>query len=176
LKGDCRTLGAPYVSGARSRSRRVVKSGVALIVVTCLAACMVGPDYRKPEVQVPEGFKEGVDWQRAEANPQAAISSTWWRTYGDDKLNGLVEQALQANQSIASAEAAYRVALATVEEDRAGLFPVVKAGWRFSGKHRVVVCRSGQQRRGYRERQLGTGPVGADTAPARASEGERTIV
>src|SRR5471030_1005896 len=128
LKGDCRTLGAHYVSGARSRSRRVVKSGVALIVVTCLAACMVGPDYRKPEVQVPEGFKEGVDWQRAEANPQAAISSTWWRTYGDDKLNGLVEQALQANQSIASAEAAYRVALATVEEDRAGLFPVVKAG------------------------------------------------
>ena len=128
MKGDCRTLRGSYVSDARSRSWRVVKSGVALIFATSLAACMVGPDYRKPEVQVPEGFKEGVDWQRAEANPQAAISSTWWRTYGDDKLNDLVEQALQANQSIASAEAAYRVALATVEEDRAGLFPVVKAG------------------------------------------------
>jgi NodT family efflux transporter outer membrane factor (OMF) lipoprotein len=105
-----------------------MQGGVALFVATSLAACMVGPDYRKPGVQVPEDFKEGVDWQRAEANPQAAISSTWWRMYGDDKLNGLVEQALQANQSIASAEAAYRVALATVEEDRAGLFPVVKAG------------------------------------------------
>jgi NodT family efflux transporter outer membrane factor (OMF) lipoprotein len=89
---------------------------------------MVGPDYRKPEIQVPEGFKEGVDWQRAEANPQAAISSTWWRMYGDDKLNGLVEQALQANQSIAAAEAAYRVALATVEANQASLFPVVKVG------------------------------------------------
>jgi NodT family efflux transporter outer membrane factor (OMF) lipoprotein len=89
---------------------------------------MVGPDYHKPEVQVPQGFKEGVDWQRAEVNPQAAIASTWWRMYGDDKLNGLVEQSLQANQSIASAEAAYRVALATVEFQRAGLFPVVKAG------------------------------------------------
>lgn len=89
---------------------------------------MIGPDYRKPEVQVPEGFREGVDWQRAQANPQAAISSTWWRMYGDDKLNGLVEQALQANQSIAAAEAAYRVALATVESDRASLFPIVTAG------------------------------------------------
>jgi NodT family efflux transporter outer membrane factor (OMF) lipoprotein len=128
LKGDCRTSGAPYVHDARSRSRRVVKGGVAFIVATSLAACMVGPDYRKPEVQVPQGFKEGVDWQRAEANPQAAISSTWWRMYGDDNLNGLVEQALQANQSIAAAEAAYRVALATVESQRAGLFPVVKAG------------------------------------------------
>jgi outer membrane protein TolC len=86
---------------------------MAMVVVTSLAACMVGPDYRKPEVQLPEGFKEGVDWQRAQANPQAAISSTWWRMYGDDKLNGLVEQALQANQSIVAAEAAYRVALAT---------------------------------------------------------------
>ncbi|MEA3131349.1 MAG: hypothetical protein QOF46_3144 [Paraburkholderia sp.] len=48
-----------------SRSRRAIKGGVALVLVTSLAACMVGPDYRKPEVQVPEGFKEGVDWQRA---------------------------------------------------------------------------------------------------------------
>jgi NodT family efflux transporter outer membrane factor (OMF) lipoprotein len=128
LKGDCRTSDVAYVSTARFRLRRVVKGGVALIFATSLAACMVGPDYRKPEVQVPEGFKEGVDWHRAEANPQAAISSTWWRMYGDDKLNGLVEQSLKANQSIASAEAAYRVALATVESQRAGLFPVVTAG------------------------------------------------
>jgi NodT family efflux transporter outer membrane factor (OMF) lipoprotein len=105
-----------------------MKGGVTLVLVTSLAACMVGPDYRKPEVQVPEGFKEGVDWQRAEVNPQAAISSTWWRMYGDETLNGLVEQALKANQSIAAAEAAYRVALATVESNQAGLFPVVTAG------------------------------------------------
>jgi len=128
LKGDCRTSDVAYVSTARSRLRRVVRGGVALIFATSLAACMVGPDYRKPEVQVPDGFKEGVDWHRAEANPQAAISSTWWRMYGDDKLNGLVEQSLKANQSIASAEAAYRVALATVQSQQAGLFPVVTAG------------------------------------------------
>jgi hypothetical protein len=48
-----------------AKRRRAIKGGVALVLVTSLAACMLGPDYRKPEVQVPEGFKEGVDWQRA---------------------------------------------------------------------------------------------------------------
>ena len=91
LKSHSRTLGIAYENVTRFRSRRAVISGVALVVATSLAACMVGPDYRKPEVQVPQGFKEGVDWQRAEANPQAAISSTWWRMYGDDQLNSLVE-------------------------------------------------------------------------------------
>ncbi|MGA7782097.1 MAG: efflux transporter outer membrane subunit [Paraburkholderia sp.] len=128
MKSDSQTSVLAYKYTTRTRSRRVVQGGVALIVATSLAACMVGPDYRKPTVQVPEGFKEGVDWQRAEANPQAAISSTWWRMYGDDKLNGLVDQALQANQSVAAAEAAYRVALATIESDRAALFPVVSLG------------------------------------------------
>ncbi|MDR6382775.1 efflux transporter outer membrane subunit [Paraburkholderia caribensis] len=102
--------------------------GAVLVVVMSLAACMMGPDYRRPEAQIPDGFKEGVDWQRADANPQAAIDSTWWRMYGDDKLNDLVDQALRANQSIAAAEAAYRLALATVEANRAGLFPTVTAG------------------------------------------------
>ena len=105
--------------------------GAAFVLATSLAGCMVGPDYRKPAVQVPQGFKEGVEWQRAEANPQAAISSTWWRIYGDDKLDGLVDEALRANQSIAAAEAAYRVALAMVQSNRAQLFPTVTAG--FSG-------------------------------------------
>jgi NodT family efflux transporter outer membrane factor (OMF) lipoprotein len=95
---------------------------------TLLASCMVGPNYQKPDVQIPTAFKEGVQWQRAEANPQAAISSTWWQMYGDSTLNGLVDQALKANQSIAVAEAAYRAARATVDVDRAALFPTVKAG------------------------------------------------
>ena len=158
LNRHSRTLDFAYKKATDSRSRRAMRGGLAFVLATSLAACMVGPDYRKPEVQVPQGFKEGVDWQRAEVNPQAAISSTWWRMYGDDKLNGLVEQALQANQSIASAEAAYRVALATVEEDRAGLFPIVKAGMsgaRSGGNIGALeagsgssAARGGQQRRG----------------------------
>lgn len=111
-------------------------SGIALVALAALAAlaalvlagCAVGPDYSKPSVAIPANFKEGVDWQRARADPQASLSSTWWRVYQDDTLSKLIEQALKANQSIVAAEAAYRLAQATVEANRASLFPVVTAG------------------------------------------------
>ena len=104
------------------------RGGVALVLAFSLAGCMMGPDYQKPQVQIPQSFKEGVDWQRAEANPAASLSSTWWQMYQDPVLDDLVERSLKANQSIAAAEAAYRVALATVESNTASLFPVVSAG------------------------------------------------
>ncbi|RDU96648.1 RND transporter [Trinickia dinghuensis] len=101
---------------------------VSCLSLVSLAGCAVGPDYRKPTVQVPASFKEGVDWQRAQANPQASLSSSWWTVYDDSVLTGLVERSLKANQSIVAAEAAYRVAQATVDASEASLFPVVTAG------------------------------------------------
>ena len=79
-----------------------------------LAGCAVGPDYHKPAAQIPASFKEGADWQRAQANPQGSLSSTWWLDYHDEQLSKLVDAALQANQSIIAAEASYRLAQATV--------------------------------------------------------------
>ncbi len=87
----------------------------------------MGPDYRKPSVQVPESFKEGADWQRAQANPQGALSSTWWVDYHDEQLSQLIDGALKANQSLVAAEAAYRVARATVLASEAPLYPSITA-------------------------------------------------
>jgi NodT family efflux transporter outer membrane factor (OMF) lipoprotein len=86
---------------------------------------MVGPDYHRPPVEIPESFKEGANWQRARANPEGAISSEWWLAYRDDTLSHLIDDALKANQSIAAAEAAYRLAQATVAASRAALYPTV---------------------------------------------------
>jgi NodT family efflux transporter outer membrane factor (OMF) lipoprotein len=73
-------------------------------------------------------FKEGANWQRARANPQGAISSQWWLDYHDDTLSHLIDDSLKANQSIVAAEAAYRLAQATVAASTAALYPVVTAG------------------------------------------------
>ena len=100
-----------------------------LAATSCLAACAVGPDYRRPSVQVPETFKEGVDWRRAQANPQGSISSAWWLEYHDDELTGLINAALAANQSIAAAAANYRLAQATVAASVATLYPTFTAGF-----------------------------------------------
>ncbi len=101
--------------------------GVVLAVTACVGGCAVGPDYHRPAVQIPESFKEGADWERAQGKPAEPISNTWWLVYRDDRLTHLIEQSLQANQSIVAAEAAYRVALATVQANVASLFPVISA-------------------------------------------------
>src|SRR5215469_1751003 len=102
----------------------MLKHSVAVAATVTLAACALGPDFKRPEVQVPQSFKEGADWNRAQANPQASLSSDWWRMYNDDKLTALIEQSQKANFSIAAAEGAYRAALAIVQENRAQLFPI----------------------------------------------------
>ena len=104
---------------------RTLRSGCALAATLCLAACAVGPDYHKPPQDIPATFKEGTDWQRAQANPQGALSSTWWLDYHDDTLSHLVDQSFKANQSIAASEAAYRVAKATIDANVASLFPTI---------------------------------------------------
>lgn len=120
----------PFIDSEASRrevpwTTRTLRLGSLFAATLFVAACAVGPDYHKPPQDIPATFKEGTDWQRAQVNPQGAISSTWWLDYHDDTLSSLVNQALRANQSIASAEAAYRLARATIDANVASLFPTV---------------------------------------------------
>ncbi len=96
--------------------------------VLCLSACTVGPDYKRPALDLPRHFEAGVDWQRADADPRAALSSTWWTQFHDPRLAALVRRALAANQSIAAEQAADRLAHAVVAANVAGLFPTLSAG------------------------------------------------
>ena len=99
-----------------------------VLVSLVLGGCMVGPDYQKPAMELPQTFKEGAQWQRAVSNPQGALDSQWWLAYQDPVLNDLVARSAKANQSIIAAEAAYRLAQAQVASSRAGLWPTVGVG------------------------------------------------
>ncbi len=116
-------MGSRPVTGRRG-AWRDFSTHAALLSVT---ACAVGPNYHQPPVAIPTSFKEGIEWQRAQPNTGDAVSSTWWREYHDQALSQLVDRALQANQSIAAAEANYRLALATVAANVAPLYPTVSA-------------------------------------------------
>lgn len=115
-------------SNLAQRPFGIVWRGCMVIAMVVAAGCAVGPDYRKPSVEVPASFKEGVDWQPAQVNPQASLSSTWWLDYRDDTLTHLIDQSFKANQSIAQAEAAYRLAQATVLANASSFFPTITAG------------------------------------------------
>ena len=95
-----------------------------------LAACSAGPDYQRPEVAVPQAFKEAApasgDWKPSTPR-DAAARGAWWSVYDDPILDSLERQVDVSNQTLKGSEAAYRLATATVRAARAGLFPTVGA-------------------------------------------------
>ncbi len=87
-----------------------------------LAACAVGPDYRRPDAPAPATFKEA--WQPAAPGDQLP-RGPWWQAYDDAGLDELEAAAVRSNQTIVAADAQYRSALAAVGGARSAMFPTI---------------------------------------------------
>lgn len=89
-----------------------------------LCSCAVGPNYSKPDVEVPAQWKEAGDW--VVAQPKDALpKGKWWEAFDDPLLNALEEQVEVSNQTLAATEARYRQARAAVQQARSQLFPTL---------------------------------------------------
>jgi NodT family efflux transporter outer membrane factor (OMF) lipoprotein len=96
----------------------------SLLLVLNVSACMVGPDYHRPNAAVSVAYKELQGWTVAQ--PQdAADRGSWWSIYHDPELDRLERQVEVSNQTVKQFEAQYSNAVALVQEARAGLFPTV---------------------------------------------------
>lgn len=71
-----------------------------LIMLTLLAGCAVGPEYRKPDIDAGQGWATPV----AEGQPDAVLEA-WWKTFKDPTLDRLIETALAANLDVREARA-----------------------------------------------------------------------
>lgn len=98
-------------------------AGLAL-ASAALSACMVGPNYHRPDAALTPAFKETAGWTAA-TPADTADKGPWWRVLNDPVLNDLEARVEVSNQTLAAAEAAYRQARAVVAADRAQLFPTV---------------------------------------------------
>lgn len=93
----------------------------AVLAFLALPACMVGPEYRRPEVAIPPG------WRTIDADPGAIINEQWWSQFNDPQLDGLVRIALAENLDLKVAVARIEEAQALVTIARAALFPQIDA-------------------------------------------------
>ena len=98
----------------------MLSSAIAL----SLGACSLGPDYKRPDVKVPEAFRG----EAAPADSKSLADLAWWDLYRDPVLEKLIKTALRQNYDV-------QIALARVEEFRAqagvagfGSIPQVSAG------------------------------------------------
>jgi outer membrane protein, multidrug efflux system len=94
----------------------------ALLLAVPLSACMVGPDYQRPEVDAPAAWRLG-------ATEAAEISNiAWWDQFRDPVLSDLVRTALSNNKDLKIATANVDQAFAQYGIVRSAQFPQINAG------------------------------------------------
>lgn len=90
-------------------NRTSLHSNTALILVIsfALSGCMVGPDYKRPEIASPPVFRG-----EAGAKEQASFADLpWWAVFKDETLQQLEQEALTNNYDL-------RIAITRVEQAR----------------------------------------------------------
>lgn len=107
----------------------------SLAMALLLAGCAVGPDYQRPDVDVPNAFKEASlspeaakQWKMAQP-ADALARGRWWAIFNDPILDGLEDQAMSANQDLKVAAARVKQARALRQNAEAGLLPSLDAGF-----------------------------------------------
>lgn len=88
--------------------KRSFRSLLVTVATFLVASCTLGPDYQRPEVPVPDNYREATE-------PGPSIADlAWWELFEDEKLVTLIETALAGNKNLA-------IAVARIEEARAAL-------------------------------------------------------
>lgn len=107
---------APAARNDRDRGRRngaplvapLMAPLVTPLLALALAGCAVGPDYRRPALDLPEQWAASAAPAEAAAAPAtkpaatapiaaSAVDARWWSIYGDPTLDRLVDEALAHN-------------------------------------------------------------------------------
>ncbi|HTJ91462.1 MAG TPA: efflux transporter outer membrane subunit [Acidocella sp.] len=110
----------------------------ALPALAVLSGCAVGPNFHQPLAPSGAGYTPTpLHGTRAAAGPLGGaqtfapgqtIPGAWWTLFHSPDLNRLIEQALQANPSIAAAQATLKAAQEYTLAQEGGFFPQITAG------------------------------------------------
>jgi multidrug efflux system outer membrane protein len=92
---------------------------VAPALLLVLGACAAGPDYERPELEVPENYIQPVQQGESFAN------TPWWELFEDPQLQELIRIALEENQDLGIAAARVEEFRAVLGVTRADQFPTV---------------------------------------------------
>lgn len=95
---------------------------IGAVLAALAAGCAVGPNYRKPAVDLPAAWQAQATWREG-APGDGALKGEWWRVFRDPVLDGLVTRALANNQSLLIAAARLEQARAEVTVAQADFYP-----------------------------------------------------
>src|SRR6267154_1947756 len=101
------------------------RTTAVVIAAGWMTACTVGPNYRRPIVQVPQNFRAPDPLPNPQAESFADLK--WWEVFKDPDLQELVKTALQQNYDLRDAVTRVEAARANLGITRSDQFPQVGA-------------------------------------------------
>jgi len=123
--------------------RRVAFISVLAASLLCIAACNVGPNYKRPPVNTPANFRDPNAPAPPAAQPASAPAAAtntsgpvvaslgdekWWEVFQDKELQDLIRIALKNNYDVRIAATRVLQAQAQLGITRADQFPTVTGG------------------------------------------------
>jgi multidrug efflux system outer membrane protein len=100
-----------------------VKRLAAGALCLSLCACMVGPDYERPEVPISEDWHMDLDYKSDD--PGSLADLTWLEMFDNEELKGFIEVALADNKQLLIALERIEEARALHRINRAKLYPTI---------------------------------------------------
>ena len=118
------------------------------LVAIGLAGCVLGPDYKRPDVALPKAW-------RAEPPDSADLANTeWWKGFNDAELDALIGDALEANKDLKIASLRVAAFDARLQVSRSANYPQI--GYDVVAQRRRF---SQEQPTGGGGLQSGVGPI-----------------
>ena len=100
----------------------------ALCIVHCafvsalcaLTGCLVGPDYERPETDLPASYLPGT---LANGTTNAVTDAVWWQSFDDPVLATLIDAGLEGNLGVQQAIQRVRASRASLSASKAAFWP-----------------------------------------------------
>jgi len=106
---------------------------LVMSTATLMSACTVGPNYHRPDVQIPDSFRASTESPQAESQTTSFADLPWWQVFHDPQLQELIRTALKQNYDLQLATERISAARAQLGITRSNQFPQISADPNFGG-------------------------------------------
>jgi len=118
----CR-MGLPLRKSTMASLELLGRAAALTTVAALLGGCMLGPNYQRPELAVPDKYRF------ADSTPgvTGATETAWWQGFQDPALDALIAEALAVNYDLVAAAARVEQFHGQLTVTRSGLYPQASA-------------------------------------------------
>lgn len=98
-----------------------------IFVVLSLSACVVGPDYKTPEVKTPDSWVSADKFKEEQPKISENVDQKWWKNFNDPVLDQIIEMVIENNLDLKIAQSKIIEARTNISKEESYLAPQITA-------------------------------------------------